>query len=181
MTIKPTTFFTLIVVASVALVVYRQPLWLPEYFIGWLGGYRDKQVSSSWLPYYVYAVIAISSIVSIAKFRDRRLPLVEGLLDFTTNGLVKSGYKIIGSLIVVTGYIYFSEGGSAALIGFVLGSYLTVFTLAPIWIGKSLLEMAGRKQSEILMPRGYKVLFYFSALFSLLITVYGAIDQALIS
>lgn len=181
MKIKPTTFFTLIVAAVVALVVYMRPPWLPEIFMGWLESYRDKQVSGSWLPYYVYAVIALSSIVSMAKFENRELPLVKDILDFTTNGLLKSGYKILGSLIVVTGYVYFSEDGGAALLGLALGGYLMMFTLAPVWIGRSLLDLASKRQSELLMPRGYKVLFYFAALFSLSVAVCGATEQTFFS
>ena len=181
MKIKPTTIFTLVISATIALVVYFRPVWLPDLFLNWLAGYNKKQISGSLLPYYVYAVIVLSSILSIAKFNNNKLPIIDAVLNFTSNGLIKAGYKILGSLIIVTAYVYLSEGERPALLGFVLGCYLILFTYGPVWMGAMLLEMSKEKESKLLMPRGYKVLFYFTSVFSLGISIYGAIAQLFFS
>lgn len=181
MKIKTKTPFTIIIYTSTALVTYLRPQWLPELLVSWLADYRDKQVSNSWLPYYLYCVIALSSIISMAKFRNRRLPILEDSYEFVVSQLVKSGCKILGVLIAVSIFVWLSEGLNAAIVGAVLGGYLLLFTLTPIWFSESLLAMASKNESAVLMPRGYKVMFYFSSWFSLLISLYGIIYQALLA
>ena len=181
MKIKPTTIFTLIIAISVVLISKCQPTWLPDMLIKWVGAYGNKQVSNSWLPYYVYSVIFISSLFAIIIFNRIKNPLGDLILDFTANGLIKAGFKVLGVLIGITLFVFYTEGIDSAYLGLVLSCFLILFTFVPIWAGCLLLEMATKKETEDLMPRGYKVLFYSVSLFSLGVSEIGIIAQLFFS
>jgi len=181
MKLKPTVFFTFALMVTISLVVYIQPYWVPESWINWLEGYKTKKITSSWFAYYVYSVIGLSSIAAISKFQGKKIAIISDVLDIGANSLLKSGLSIFAVLLVTTIIVALKQDIDSAVLGFVLGCYMFLFTLCPIWSGTKLLEMSEEKESKLLLPLGYKVVFYFVSLSSLGLSVYGFINQMFFS
>lgn len=159
--------------------VLLEPTFVPPIFKPLLVQYVSGKTQPSLFPYYVYALFFclgfLGFLAAFNKSHNRVLRLTEWLM----NSIVKSGFRVVVAVAVVTTIVFFRDGPARAAMGLALASLVMLMFFSPAWIAQQHISLLNGEGVKRFPPSQLRWLNLGLSAGLVLLAAYGTVAETL--